>query len=88
MAIPPQCRHSIFFVSATPAIAEPQFEVMLETPEYEVRHYAPYVVAEVDVNGGFKVAGDEAFCVLVACVGRRCPVFPKASVCGFQNHQI
>ena len=34
------------------AIEEPDFEVLAEREGYEVRHYEPYLVAEVDVVGG------------------------------------
>ena len=50
------------------AIEEPNFEVLLEGEEFEVRRYAPYIVAEVDVRGSFDDAGNEAFRILAAYI--------------------
>ncbi len=33
------------------ALEEPKFEVLASTPEYEVRRYMPYLVAEIDISG-------------------------------------
>jgi hypothetical protein len=59
---------SIFAVPGAMAIEEPEFEILLATPDYEVRRYAPYLVAEVDVHGDFDEAGDEAFRILAAYI--------------------
>jgi hypothetical protein len=46
------------------AIEEPAYEVLEQASEYEVRRYAPYLVAEVDVEGDFGEAGNKAFRLL------------------------
>jgi hypothetical protein len=46
------------------ALEEPDFEVLLETEDYEVRRYQSYIVAEVDLDGDFKAAGNDAFRIL------------------------
>jgi hypothetical protein len=46
------------------AIEEPEYEVLESFEEFEVRRYAPYLVAEVDVEGDFSEAGNDAFRVL------------------------
>ena len=50
------------------AIEEPDFEVLHSSSEYEVRAYAPYIVAEVDVTGDMDQAGNSAFRVLAAYI--------------------
>lgn len=46
------------------AIEEPQFEVIHATDDYEIRRYAPYIVAEVDVRGDMGDSGNRAFRIL------------------------
>ena len=50
------------------AIEEPEFAVLHSTDDYEVRAYAPYIVAEVDVTGDMKRAGNGAFRVLAGYI--------------------
>jgi hypothetical protein len=50
------------------AIEEPSYEVLERASAYEVRRYAPYLVAEVDVEGDFDEAGNEAFRLLAAYI--------------------
>ena len=57
-----------FCGNAAMAIEEPAYEVLLETKYYEVRRYAPYIVAEVDVDDDFKRAGNSAFRVLAGYI--------------------
>jgi hypothetical protein len=56
------------FAGPTMAIEEPSYEVLLETKHYEVRRYAPYIVAEVDVDDDFRRAGNSAFSVLAGYI--------------------
>ena len=43
------------------ALEEPAYDVLERTEDYEVRRYAPYIVAETVVEGGFEDAGTAAF---------------------------
>jgi hypothetical protein len=49
---------------AAHAIEEPRFELVLQQGPFEVRRYAPYMVAEVRVGGEFEQAGNRAFRLL------------------------
>jgi hypothetical protein len=51
------------------AIAEPVYEVVRRAPDFEVRRYAPYVVAEVVVEAPFSEAGSLGFRPLVRYIG-------------------
>ena len=62
---------SVFFAliiagTGAPAMAleEPRFEVIHITDDYEIRRYAPYIVAEVDVAGDMGDSGNRAFRIL------------------------
>jgi hypothetical protein len=57
-----------FLGSPAMAIEEPAYDVLLETKYYEVRRYASYIVAEVDVDEDFKRAGNSAFRVLAGYI--------------------
>jgi hypothetical protein len=46
------------------AIEEPAYEVVKTFPEFELRRYPPYLVAETDVAGSFDEVGNEAFRIL------------------------
>lgn len=63
---------TLLFAAATSepamAIEEPQFEVIHVTDDYEIRRYAPYIVAEVDVPGDMGDAGNRAFRILAGYI--------------------
>lgn len=46
------------------AIEEPTYEVVRTFPEFELRRYPPYIVAETEVDGPFDKAGNQAFRIL------------------------
>lgn len=50
------------------AIEEPAFDVLVTADDYEIRRYAPYIVAEVDVDGDMKKAGNDAFRILAGYI--------------------
>lgn len=61
---------ALIALSAPPvmAIEEPDFELLHRSEDYEIRRYAPYIVAEVDVDGGHTDAGSKAFRILAGYI--------------------
>ena len=50
------------------AIEEPAYTVVRQYPAFEVRQYAPYLVAEVNVPGPASEAGNQGFKILAAYI--------------------
>jgi hypothetical protein len=50
------------------AIEEPTYQVVASHPDYELRAYAPYIVAEVEVTGTQASAGNAGFRLLAAYI--------------------
>jgi hypothetical protein len=48
--------------------AHQPYDVVRTTPDYEVRRYPAYVVAETEVDAGFEAAGNAAFRPLVSYI--------------------
>jgi len=54
--------------TAAMAIEEPTYQAVSSRPDYEVRAYAPYIVAEVEVTGTQESAGNAGFRLLAAYI--------------------
>ena len=50
------------------ALEEPEYEVIQSFEEFELREYAPYIVAEVDVTGDMRESGNSAFRILAGYI--------------------
>ncbi len=63
---------TLLVIAAAPvqsmAIEEPVYEVVRQLEGAEVRQYAPYVVAEVQLAGSAEAAGNEAFRILAGYI--------------------
>ncbi|MEM7282879.1 MAG: heme-binding protein [Pseudomonadota bacterium] len=59
---------SILAFRAVAAYEEPVFAVLSEHDGYEIRQYEPYLIAEVDVSGDLKRAGNDAFKILAGYI--------------------
>ena len=66
LVIPAFSLLSILLTSSALALEEPEFDVLAETEDYEVRRYLPYLVAEVDVAGD--AADNQAFRMLAGYI--------------------
>jgi hypothetical protein len=53
----------LLFVLPGAAVAyeQPEYEVLEKRDDFEIRRYAPYLVAETEVSGTFESTGNEAF---------------------------
>ena len=59
---------------ATMASETPEYDVLLADDEFEIRRYAEYIVAEVDVEGGMHDSGNQAFRILAGYIfGKNVP---------------
>jgi hypothetical protein len=50
------------------ALEEPEYTVIGQYDEFEIRQYSKYLVAEVDVDGDFDEAGNDAFRILAGYI--------------------
>lgn len=54
----------LFLKGSLMAIEEPAYQVIQKNEIYEVRTYAPFIVAQTEVSGSFDAAGRKAFRIL------------------------
>lgn len=50
------------------AYEEPEYRVLQETEAFELREYAPYIVAETVVRGDYRTSGNKAFRILAGYI--------------------
>ena len=50
------------------AIEEPKYELVKSYPEFELRRYEPFLVAETEITGDFDGVGNQAFRILAAYI--------------------
>lgn len=58
----------VLMSAAAMALEEPRYRVVERHPDFELREYAPYVVAEVDVSGDLDNADGKAFRILAGYI--------------------
>jgi hypothetical protein len=58
----------LILARATMAIETPDYDVLSTNDDFEVRRYAEYIVAEVDIDGGMRDAGNSAFRILAGYI--------------------
>ena len=59
---------ALFIANSAMAIEEPAYTVLQSNDVYEIREYEPYIVAEVDVDGDARAAGNSAFRILAGYI--------------------
>lgn len=50
------------------ALEEPEYQIIKNTPDFEIRYYNEYLVAEVTLTGDFTSSGNQAFKVLAGYI--------------------
>jgi SOUL heme-binding protein len=60
--------NAILFAGAVMAIEEPQFTLLEKTPPFELRSYAPMILAEVQVEGDLDEASSQGFRLIAAYI--------------------
>ena len=54
----------LFYGGMVLAYEQPKYDIVKRYNDFELRHYAPYIVAETVVRGNFDEVGNEAFRIL------------------------
>ena len=58
----------IFWGTNLSALEEPKYSVLKEYENFEIRNYASYLVAEVDIEESYNKSGNEAFRILAGYI--------------------
>jgi hypothetical protein len=59
---------TLIFAGTVMAIEEPQFTILEKTPPFELRSYAPMILAEVQVEGDLDQASSQGFRLIAAYI--------------------
>ncbi len=59
---------TLFTPGVAMALEEPDYTVLEQFDEFELRRYEAYIVAEVDVDGDFRSKGNDAFKILAGYI--------------------
>jgi len=59
---------ALTFMGAVMATEEPQFSILKKTPPFELRSYAPMILAEVKVEGNLDEASSQGFRLIAAYI--------------------
>jgi hypothetical protein len=62
------CSFALIFAGAVMATEEPKYSVLEKEPPFEVRAYAPMIIAEVQVEGGLDEASSQGFRLIAAYI--------------------
>ena len=54
----------LFYGGMAMAYEQPKYDIVKQYSGFELRRYAPYIVAETVVSGAFDEVGNEAFRIL------------------------
>jgi hypothetical protein len=71
---------ALTFTGAAMAIEEPQFTILEKTPPFELRAYAPMILAEVKVEGNLDEASSQGFRLIAAYIVGQNQVSEKISM--------
>jgi len=71
---------TLFLASAAMAIEEPKYSVIEKSEPYELREYAPQILAEVQVEGDMDTASGEGFRLIAAYIFGKNQVQEKISM--------
>tara|TARA_B110000003_G_scaffold45326_1_gene43099 strand:+ start:5048 stop:5692 length:645 start_codon:yes stop_codon:yes gene_type:complete len=62
------CLCLFLFGDIVSALEEPEYQIIKNTPDFEIRYYNEYLVAEVTLTGDFTSSGNQAFKVLAGYI--------------------
>lgn len=71
---------TLFFASLVMAVEEPKYSVLEQSGEFELRYYAPLILAQVQVTGDLDTASSQGFRLIAAYIFGKNQVNDKISM--------